>query len=92
MSAYGTRFPQFLSNQIMIIWWELDEAMLILIMVFIWFVASSWITFALVIIVPWAFIKAKRRSSRGYLKHLLYRLGLAKLDGYPSAFHRSFLE
>jgi uncharacterized membrane protein YphA (DoxX/SURF4 family) len=77
---------------IMIIWWELDEAMLIFFMVVFWFMASSWFTFGAAFIVPYAYIKIKRRSSNGFFKHLLYRAGLVHLDGYPSSFHTKFIE
>ena len=92
MATYGARCPQTLNDPIMILWWEIDEAMIILILIFVWFISSSWFTAILAYAVPYGYIKSKRKASKGFFKHLLYRVGLAKLDGYPSPFIKSFRE
>lgn len=89
---YGTRFPQWLSNQLQILWWEFDEAFLIFIFFGIWIMTFTWATFFLMIIVPWLFVRAKRKNSKGYFKHLLYYCGFVKFKGYPTFFERNFLE
>jgi hypothetical protein len=76
----------------MIVWWELDEAMLIFFGVVFWFMISSWITLAAGILIPYGYINLKRHSANGYFKHLLYRAGFVHLDGYPSSFHTKFIE
>lgn len=88
---YGTRFPQYLSQQLQILWFEMDEWFLIL---YIFFAAIQFggIYWLLVIPVPYLFIKAKRKGGKGFFKHLLYRCGLSSLEGYPSYFMRKFRE
>lgn len=88
---YGTRFPQHLSGMLQILWWELDEAMLILLCFSSALIFGGIVWFA-PIILPYVFIKAKRKGSRGFFKHLLYFCGLAKLDGYPTFFEKNFIE
>ncbi len=92
MATYGTRFPQYLSGMMQILWWEMDEAAMIFLMFFAAMVFDHPLIWAGIIVVPWMYIKIKRRGSRGYFKHFLYSLGFVKLKGYPSAFERNFSE
>lgn len=92
MVQYGSRFPQYLSSQLHILWWEIDEVAIIL-MLFVSAMmfggAPLWIA---LFTVPWLYCKAKKNSPKGYFKHLLYYAGLTKLDGYPSYFMKRFRE
>jgi type IV conjugative transfer system protein TraL len=89
---YGTKFPQTLSNPMMVLWWDLDEFTIIVLFVVLWFLCANWWTLAAIFVVPWVYIKSKRRAARGFFKHLLYSLGLAQIKGYPSPFHHTFRE
>lgn len=75
-----------------ILWWEMDEAAMIFMMFSCALIFGGLLTWAAVFVVPWCYIKVKRRGARGYFKHFLYSLGLVKLDGYPSAFEKNFSE
>lgn len=88
---YGTKFPQYLSMQLQVLWFETDDWFLIL---YMFLVASNFggIYWLLVIPVPYLFIKAKRKGGKGFFKHLLYRCGFVSLKGYPSYFMRRFRE
>jgi hypothetical protein len=74
------------------LWWEIDEFGII----FGCFCCALYfggIGFWLgMIIVPWIYGRGKRMGSRGYLKHLMIKSGLASLKGYPSAFVKKFVE
>ena len=88
---YGTRFPQYLSMQLQVLWFEMDEWFLIL---YVFFAATNFggVYWFLVIPVPYLFIKAKRKSGKGFFKHLLYKYGFSSLEGYPTYFMRKFRE
>jgi len=48
-----------------------------------------WILF---LVVPFMVLKKKRKSPRGYVKHLLYLLGLYDFKNCPSVFEKKFNE
>ena len=89
--TYGTRFPQYLSGMLQILWWELDEAALIFCL-FASALIFGGLLWLLQFLVPYLYIRAKRRSTKGFFKHLLYFCGMAKLEGYPTFFERNFIE
>lgn len=89
--TYGTRFPQYLSMQIQVLWFELDEWFLIFYVFYSGFTLGG-ITCLTLLPLPYLFIKAKRKGNKGFFKHLLYRYGLLGLEGYPTYFMRKFRE
>lgn len=88
---YGTRFPQYLSMQLQVLWFELDEWFLIFYVFYSAFSLGGYV-WVVLIPVPYLFIRAKRKGSKGFFKHLLYRYGFLSLEGYPSYFMREFRE
>jgi len=89
--TYGTKFPQYLSMQLQVLWFEMDEWFLIL-YVFSSAMALGGIYWLMVIPVPYLFIKGKRKGGKGFFKHLLYSWGLSSMNGYPTYFMRKFRE
>ena len=89
--AYGAKFPRYLSSMLQVLWWEQDELILIISLIYYAAIFSKlfWI---LVPTVPFYYIRAKRRNAKGFLKHLLYRWGIARFDGYPTYFQKYFVE
>lgn len=89
--TYGAKFPQHLSSMLQLLWWEMDEAVLIFCLFASAFIFNG-IMWLLLFVIPYVFIRAKRRSSKGFFKHLLYFCGLVKIEGYPTFFERFFVE
>ncbi|TSK09128.1 MAG: conjugal transfer protein TraL [Geobacter sp.] len=89
--SYGTRFPQYLSMQVQILWFDIEEWILIFYVFYSIFIFGGYV-WLLFVPLPYLFIRAKRKGPKGYFKHLLYRQGLLTLEGYPTYFMRKFRE
>ena len=85
------KFPRYLSNPYQILMFEADELLIILIFLILWLV-FGYIFLILLFIVPYIYFKAKKKYARGFLKHLLYRVGFIKLHNYPIHFQKVFFE
>lgn len=92
MSSYGARVPQTLSKPSIVLWWEMDEALIIFGSFGAWVAYTNVWSFAFLAVVPYVYVKSKSKSSNGFLKHLVYRTGLFDIPGYPSALHNEFRE
>lgn len=84
-------FPQYLSKPIQVLWFETDELILGLFFLVLALVYGKlmWVIF---FASQYFYISTKKRKPRGYLKHLLYMLGLAKMQGYPDYWQKDFHE
>lgn len=85
------KFPQYLTQPFQVLWFEPDD---LAIMTASFILAQQfggylWLT---MIVVPWAYSRFKRQYPRGFLRHILYFIGLAPMKGYPQFFERDFLE
>jgi len=84
------RFPQYLSSPFQVLWFETDELGII----FLFFTVAliyggvSWI---MLLAGPWMYSKLKKKYPRGFLRHLLYFMGLVSMKGYPSYFEEEFI-
>lgn len=87
----GKKAPQYLSAPFQILWWDVDVWGIVLFFAFLAFTLGH-IFFALAVIVPYAYSKAKKKYSRGFLKHVFYFAGFSDFQGYPSFFEEKFLE
>jgi len=85
------RFPQYLSSPIQVLWWEADDLGIIFICFTLALVFGGplWL---LLVFGPMLYSRAKKKHSRGFLKHMLYFIGLKDLSPYPGPFERSFRE
>lgn len=89
--GFETRFPQYLSSPIQVLWFESDELGVILFAVTIASICKGW-SWLLVIAIPFLYSHYKFKYPRGFFKHMLYISGLKELHGYPTIFHKEFLE
>jgi len=74
-----------------VLWLESDELGIFFGMLTLALVFGSWF-WPLVIVGPWFFSNMKKKYPRGFLKHLLYFIGLMEMKGYPSYFEEVFRE
>lgn len=84
-------FPQYLSNPIQVLWFESDELIIIL-FCFVISMAYSGLAWLVLFAGPYLYHRTKQNKPRGYLFHVLYALGLLKMEGYPSFFEKEFHE
>ena len=90
--TYGNRFPKYLSSQIHVLWWELDEVATILMCFGMAMIFGGLIWWLSLFIVPYIYSRAKKGAPKGFFKHLIYFAGLGTLDGYPTFYERNFVE
>lgn len=88
---FSHRFPQYLSRPIQILWFETDELVLGLFTLTLALIYGNimWLVF---LVSQYLYTRTKRKNARGFLKHLLYALGLIQINGYPPYFEREFHE
>jgi len=85
------RFPQYLSSPFQVLWFETDE--LIIAFAFLIFALIFGYLFWLLLFVgPYLYTRLKKKYPRGFLRHVLYFIGLIRIKGYPSYFEREFIE
>ena len=85
------RFPQYLSSPFQILWFEADE-LGILVICFALALLFGDLFWLSLFAGPYLYSVLKRRYPRGYFKHLIYFMGLVKIEGYPSYFEESYEE
>jgi len=88
----GKRFPRYLSAPYQILAWEADQINLFLGFMFLFMSLGSWWILPCTIIAPWQYGKFKKKNPRGFFHHLLYFVGISKLEGYPTFFEKEFVE
>ncbi|MDY0300517.1 MAG: type IV conjugative transfer system protein TraL [Trichlorobacter sp.] len=88
---YGCRFPKYLSSPLHILWWEIDEVAIIMMCLCMCLLFGN-IWWILLFVLPVVYSQLKKRAEKGFLKHLLYQLGLVKIDGYPHYYEQEFYE
>lgn len=85
------RFPQYLHRPYQVLWFESDD-MGILALCFIMaiiFGGFFWIAF---VVVPTFYMRTKKKYPRGYLRHLLYFVGILRVKRYPDFMIKEFVE
>lgn len=85
------RFPQYLSSPYQVLWFEADD----LAIVFICFLLAmifGYIFWIALFLVPYLYMKAKKKYPRGFLKHVLCFAGVVSFKGYPGFFEKNFNE
>ncbi len=85
------KFPQYLGSPLQILWFELDEFVLWMAF-FVLGMLFHWIFFLTSFVVSWLYHRSKQESTRGFLVHSLYRLGILQLNGYPIYFETEYQE
>jgi hypothetical protein len=84
-------FPQYLGKPIQVLWFELDELIIFIFTLTFALIYGGfmWIIF---ITIQWFYTRTKRKHARGFLKHILYMLGLLEMRNYPEYFEKEFHE
>lgn len=90
-AKYGCRCPQYLSCGIQMLWWEQDEVVVLMVCLCLALFIGGymWLTLA---ICPAVYGRLKKNYPKGFLKHYGYSLGLMRLEGYPTAYEKHFVE
>jgi type IV conjugative transfer system protein TraL len=85
------KFPQYLSKPFQVLWFEVDELVLFLFFLTLALLYGKlmWVVF---LVSQYSYTKIKRSQARGFLKHVLYILGLVKMTRYPDYFQQEFHE
>lgn len=90
-SELNKSFPQYLGKPIQVLWFELDELIIFIFTLTLALIYGGlmWIIF---IGVQWFYTRTKRKHAKGFLKHILYMLGLLEMKNYPEYFEKEFHE
>jgi hypothetical protein len=70
---------------IQVLWFDMEDIAVLLMMYVLWMVMDKIWLLPLVGLVPYLFHNVKAGKPRGFMRHVLYEFGFAKLDGYPPA-------
>jgi type IV conjugative transfer system protein TraL len=84
------RFPQYLSSPFQVLWFETDELGIIFLFLTVGLIYGGW-SWLLLLAGPYAYSRLKHKYPRGFLRHLLYFMGLISMKGYPSYFEKEFI-
>ncbi len=89
--GFDKDFPQYLSKPIQVLWFEIDELVIFLLSLTIalTYGGFAWLMF---VGMQWGYSRTKRKNARGFLKHVLYVLGLVEMKNYPEYFEKDFHE
>lgn len=85
------KIPQYLHRQHQILFLDADEFVFVILFL-LFALIFGYIFWILLFVVPFAYAKGKKKYARGFLKHLLYKLGVFNFKGAPSYFENKFSE
>jgi len=90
-NSFSRRFPQYLSRPFQILWFEIDEVVFFVFSLTLALVFGSfmWVLF---VVMQVLYARTKRNQARGFLKHVLYVVGIIQMKRYPEYFEREFHE
>jgi len=83
--------PQYLHQPIKILWFDLDEIVLVNVLLMLAMIFGN-IFWLLLIVLPYMVSKMKKNKARGFLRHYLYKIGVIDLKMVPPYFEKRFLE
>ena len=93
MSAYSSKFPQYMSSPIEVLWWEVDQVAIAVVSFTCTLLMKGGIVMWVgILLINYFFNAAKRNKPRGFIKHIIYMFGFAKLENYPDYFEQKFHE
>ncbi|MEM4134376.1 MAG: type IV conjugative transfer system protein TraL [Candidatus Micrarchaeia archaeon] len=85
------KIPQYLHRQVQVLWFELDEIVLINILLILAMI-FGYVFWLLLFLVPFVFSKLKKNKARGYLRHILYMIGVVNIKNVPYFTEKIFQE
>lgn len=83
--------PRYIHKPLQILWFDVNEV-IIIVMFYLASMTFGGLMWLLLIVGPALFIPYKRKQSRGYFQHLLYKAGFVQLTGYPLPITSKFKE
>jgi type IV conjugative transfer system protein TraL len=83
--------PQYLHQPIKILWFDLDEIVLVNILLMLAMIFGN-IFWLLLIVLPYVVSKSKKNKPKGFLRHYLYKIGVVDLKMVPPYFEKRFSE
>jgi type IV conjugative transfer system protein TraL len=86
------KIPKYINKPLRFLGFELIDIVMLYVAVFYAYVAKSTIYLFLLLAAAIYFIQKKKKSPQGFCKHILYYLGLYKVDRYPAFSEQEFLE
>lgn len=90
MHGFRRRFPQRLNTPIKIFFIEYDVFVISGVCVGLFIFTHKFIWVLLAFAIPIVFARIQKGKPRGYVRHILYMLGLTRLKGYPMSFEKRF--
>jgi type IV conjugative transfer system protein TraL len=85
------RFPQYLSSPFQVLWFETDELVIVVVFLIVALI-FGYLFWLLLFVGPYLYTRLKKKYPRGFLRHVLYFIGLIRIKGYPSYFEKEFFE
>ena len=85
------RMPKYLHKPLQILWFDVNE-IIIIVICYLMAMTFGGISWFILIIGPLMLIPYKRKKPRGYFQHVLIQLGFSKLIGYPIPVSKKFRE
>lgn len=87
----GIKVPQYLHKSYQVLFFELEEIVLLMIFLFLGLTFSIWFY---LLMIPMLYITnyIKKRYPRGALKHIFYMLGIITFKNVPTYFETKFYE
>ena len=92
MAEYAPDFPQYISSPIQILWWEMDQIVIAALSCTAAILQRGIIPWIAFIAVQLIYAKAKKNRPRGFMQHVLYMLGMSKIQHYPEYFNQEYHE
>lgn len=88
---YKFKVPQYLHLPYQVLFFEIDDLVLLLMFIFVsvYFSFSVGLVILIILIV---YVKFKRRLGRGFLFHVLYAIGFVRFKGYPLYLEKRFTD
>jgi hypothetical protein len=83
MALLRARLSLLLHLQLQILWFQVEDIAVIAVSYTLWLMLDSWRWIWIVVALPWLVMTIKAEKPRGYLRHVLYGIGLQKLEHYP---------
>lgn len=86
------KFPEYLHRPLQVLWWESDELGLMMLALVIGMVFEHIIFWIVPFLGVFQYGKIKKKYPRGFIKHLMYFIGLVKFKHYPDYWEEVFQE
>ncbi len=84
--------PRWLHLKLQILWFDVETLGVIGAAYALWLVVNSWYVAPIVVLAPWLFMAVKADKPRGFLGHMLYSVGLQRMQRYPAPSVEVFFE